>query len=309
MVNSKPNVPLTAVALSMLVSFGSNASAQDLTLIGETSAPLREDCTEIAETGDFFETFLCGDELFETRFNALDGGGMNVGDGNRYSRVPRNDLTNWANTTPMRVTGPNAQACNNCHISETIGGAGNGGGLPVMNAVRDPLQTGQPGSFIHRNTPHLFGPAGLQVLAQEMTENLALDVSRSVQACLDTGATDSRPLIAKEVNFGTVTSNPPCDDANVIVDAVGVSDDLVIRPFQWKGSEKSLRDFSRDAFHNEMGMQPVELTGDGVDGDFDGVTDEISIGDVTAMAVYVAGQPRPTTLLELDDFRTELSAE
>jgi hypothetical protein len=47
-------------------------------------------------------------------------------------------------------------------------------------------------------------------------------------------------------------------------------------------------------------MQAVELVGAGVDGDFDGVADELTIGDQTALAVYLAAQPRPTTLLELD---------
>jgi hypothetical protein len=39
-----------------------------------------------------------------------------------------------------------------------------------------------------------------------------------------------------------------------------VDPDLVVRPFQWKGVEPSLRSFSRGAEHNELGMQPVELT-------------------------------------------------
>ena len=47
------------------------------------------------------------------------------------------------------------------------------------------------------------------------------------------------------------------------------STDLVVRPFQWKGSVASIRDFNRDASHNELGMQAVELVGDGLDGDGD----------------------------------------
>ena len=47
-------------------------------------------------------------------------------------------------------------------------------------------------------------------------------------------------------------------------------------------------------------MQAIELVGEGVDGDFDGVVDELTIGDQTALAVYLAAQPRPTTRLELD---------
>jgi len=47
-------------------------------------------------------------------------------------------------------------------------------------------------------------------------------------------------------------------------------------------------------------MQSVEIVGDNVDGDFDGVANELTIGDQTALAVYLAAQPRPTTLLELN---------
>ena len=42
------------------------------------------------------------------------------------------------------------------------------------------------------------------------------------------------------------------------------------------------------------------LIGAGADGDFDGVADELTIGDMSALAVYLAAQPRPTTRLELD---------
>jgi cytochrome c peroxidase len=41
------------------------------------------------------------------------------------------------------------------------------------------------------------------------------------------------------------------------------------------------------------------LVGHGVDGDGDQVADELSVGDMTAMTVYVAAQPRPVTTLEL----------
>jgi mono/diheme cytochrome c family protein len=46
-------------------------------------------------------------------------------------------------------------------------------------------------------------------------------------------------------------------------------------------------------------MQPVEDTGDGVDGDSDGVVNEMTIGDQTVLVIYLAAQPRPTTRTEL----------
>ena len=87
-----------------------------------------------------------------------------------------------------------------------------------------------------------------------------------------------------------------------------IDHDLVIRPYQWKGSDLSLREFVRTAFNNEIGMQPVETTGDGFDGDADGIVDEVSVADVTATTIYVAGQPRPVTQIELDQLRADLIA-
>ena len=42
-------------------------------------------------------------------------------------------------------------------------------------------------------------------------------------------------------------------------------------------------------------MQGSELVGDGVDGDGDGIADEMTVGDLTALTVYLAAQPRPLT--------------
>jgi len=45
----------------------------------------------------------------------------------------------------------------------------------------------------------------------------------------------------------------------------------------------------------------VEIVGDGVDGDGDGVVNQFGCGDQTALAIYLAAQPRPVTKLELAD--------
>src|SRR5262249_34961422 len=71
--------------------------------------------------------FDTGDELFETPFNILDGGGANVGNGQRFTRVPRADLAGageWANHSPARATGPNAETCISCHGAPASDGAG-----------------------------------------------------------------------------------------------------------------------------------------------------------------------------------------
>jgi hypothetical protein len=250
----------------------------------------------------FEQAFEEGDELFETVFNALDGVGANVGQGQRFTRVPRADLNGpgeWANHTPARATGPNAQACNACHNLPFDDGAGDISG----NVHRDPLHSGSIGSFIQRNTPHVFAPGAVQRLAEEMTLALFDDRDDAIHRACQQGGTKAENLSAKGVSFGKIsatrTGTNPCTWTLDTSQVQGVDPDLVIKPFQWKGSVAFVRDFNRGASHNELGMQSVEIVGDGVDGDSDGVADEMTIGDQTALAVYLAAQPRPTSKVEL----------
>jgi len=267
-----------------------------------------EHCDEVVAGGDFDEIFECGDELFETSFNAVDGVGAHVGDGGRFSRVPRADLTGfaeWGSHVPARATGPNASSCVACHQGAGIGGGGDGSGPAAMNVVRDPTHSADPGRFIQRNTPHLFGPGALQRLAEEMTAELRARFEAGLADACATGQRVDVALSAKGVAFGSIGVR--CNEAPDTAGVEGVDPDLVVRPFQWKGVEPSVRSFSRGAQHNELGMQPVELVGDGVDGDGDGVADEVSIADMTAMALYLAGQPRPVTRIDLMRLRLELA--
>jgi len=262
----------------------------------------------------FTEAFEIGDELFATAFNAIDGGGANVGRGQRYTRIPRADLRGqgeWFNHTPVRVTGPNAGGCFECHEQPFEDGAG----TAALNVHRDPFRTGLISQFIERNTPHVFAPGAIQRLAEEMTDGLAADQNRLVEDVCRSGGTRAVTLDTKGVNFGTLvatrTNRTPCQvtyntdgvrgvDFLPSVDNPAAPVALIVRPFQWKGSVPFLRDFNRGAAHNELGMQAVEVVGDSTDGDHDGVANELSIGDLTALTVYMAAQPRPTTLLELN---------
>ena len=301
--------------LALAVALGGATSASafifDLTLV----ALLHEAQAEHADQEEFYNlvvsghgeeafelAFEEGDELFETTFNALDGGGANVGNGQRFTRVPRADLAGagqWADHFPERATGPNGQACNECHRLPFDDGAGDVSG----NVIRDPLHSASLGSFIQRNTPHVFAPGAIQVLAEEMTEDLHGD-RNDAKALACAFGVGFKLLSAKGVSFGAITAvrthSNPCQVTFSTSHVQGVDPDLVIRPFQWKGSVAFVRDFNRGASHNELGMQAVEITGDGVDGDGDGVVDEMTIGDQTALAVYLAAQPRPVSSLELN---------
>lgn len=282
-----------------------DTNATDLAAVQGQHVPQAEHCiqeemNEIADTHErFIAAFDCGDELFEVVFNSLDGVGANVGGGQRFSRVPRADRSGtgeWATHTPPRATGPNGQACNQCHNLPFDDGAGNATG----NVHRDPLHTGTVTQFIQRNTPHVFAPGALQVLAEEMTERLhrLRDDFREL-SCRLGGFPIRVPLSAKGVSFGSMVVR--CNGNDNTSNVRGVSPDLIVRPFQWKGANAALRDFNRGAAHNELGIQPVEIAGDDIDGDADGVLNEAGVGDMSALAIYLAAQPRPVTKVELAD--------
>jgi cytochrome c553 len=268
-----------------------------------------------------FETaFEQGNNLFDHSFNTADGIGANVGVGERFTRMPRADLngpTEWANHTPARATGPNATTCIGCHNQ----GGDDGAGDAAANVHRDADHTAMLNKMVTRNTPHVFGLGGLQRLAEEMTADIMKirDDGRKQANCgKDTNAAMvTKKLSSKGVNFGNITITHAMGSMNCTETlsapspgaALAVSADLVVRPFQWKGSVAFIRDFARGAAHNEIGMQGSELLGSPtvdpatVDGDGDGVKNELFVGDVTSFAVYQAAQPRPTTRIELANLK------
>jgi cytochrome c peroxidase len=276
-------------------------------------------------TTAFLQAFEIGDEVFATRFNTTAGSGANVGGQERYTRVPRADragTTEWKNHTPKRATGPNAMACTGCHNQADANSPNgdDGAGEASDNVHRDPQQAAALGRFIQRNTPALFGLGGLQRLGEEMTTDLQSQTAQARNVTCRCGSTAtgttcnvSVPISSKGINFGTfkITRASTATACTLSITpavsgaAVPVSADLVVRPFQWKGSTASIRDFARGAFHNELGMTPTEFLGspstdpNGVDSDGDGVTKEVTSGEVTAMTIYLAQQPRPTTKQEL----------
>jgi len=296
---------LVGAALLGIGSLTAWAIITELSLVRRLHTPMMEhlgqsDLTNLVKAGQgagaFEQAFEHGNVLFETQFNALDGGGANVGQGLRYTRVPRADLAGpgqWATHTPRRETGPNAAACNSCHNTPGDDGSGN----PSNMAVRDPQHAGRLNAFITRDTPHLFGMGAAQRLAEEMTTVLQLTRAAVIVAAKAGQQDVTQTLSAKGVTFGSITAHA---DGSVTTSGIrGVSTDLIVRPFQWKGSVAFIRDFVRGAAHNELGMQGVELAGDNVDGDGDGVVNEMLIGDITSLTVYNASQPRPTTKTEL----------
>jgi hypothetical protein len=181
------------------------------------------------------------------------------------------------------------------------------GGASGINELRDPFHSGEARFYIVRNTVSLLGAGAVQLLAEEMTDELQKALAKGKRHACKKGRAVNQALKAKGVSFGQLTIAPiarAADGASceVSIDHTfldGVDPDLVVKPFQWKGSVASLRAFSRNAGHDELGVQAMEILPAGMDGDFDGVPDEVGIGDVTALTVFQAALPRPVTQVEL----------
>ena len=125
------------------------------------------------------------------------------------------------------------------------------------------------------------------------------DLRRSVLTkARKSGVDQSVKLIAKGVDFGQLTAS-----ANGLIDLSqikGIDTDLVIRPFSQKGVMTSLRQFTINALNDHHGMQAEERFGlrwtgeDDFDGD--GITGEITSGDVSALVSWQATLAPPVIL-------------
>ncbi|QDU84459.1 Cytochrome c [Planctomycetes bacterium Pla163] len=275
--------------------------------IGDEPAMLTHLDQADVESGavDVDQVFEHGRKLFAAKFNSLDGGGRPEATGTGALRA-RRDLPENFN----RISAPDAGSCAACHNVPRQGGGGDNvanvfvlaQGFPFVNfdgGAGDGFDDHRLSTVGNeRNTLGMFGAGYIELLARELTVELqqaATDISADA---LSEGVALSRPLVAKGIEFGTIAAS-----ATGVLDTSGVEgvdEDLVVKPFHQKGVVVSLREFSNNAFNHHHGMQTTERFGLGVDHDGDGMSDELTIGDVTAMSLYQALLPPPGRVLPSD---------
>lgn len=239
------------------------------------------------------------------------------------------------NGTFQRINGLDAQTCLECHsiISRRqvpmvfgIGGVGGvnntvlgAGGATFVDLNLSGNSGGDQKQNINGrviNPPFIFGAGGIELLAKEMTIRL----NRLLK---NTGPNETTALRAKGIDFGSVSkdsdgnivtvdhdNNPATEEVAVGVEGVfdtrprvyvnnvlvDNNDFLVVAPFGRKGDNKSTRTFDTGALSFHFGM----AVDGGNDHDNDGVRNEVTEGELSALSIFVATAQTP--------FQTELSA-
>ena len=175
-----------------------------------------------------------------------------------------------------------------------------------------------------RNPPHVFGTGYVQKLAEGMSYELIMQkVAAYVVAAQHPNTQIPVHLYSMDgkkrpiVDFGTLKvtylgNRAKAIDPDVLLDNLlgdadldlskhfredhtdvhGVSRDLVVRPLQWKGIASNERNFVRSALNFHFGMSARELNPNYLrpdedhDPDRDGVPDEVSEGNVSALSLF-----------------------
>ena len=235
-----------------------------------------------------------GEKLFTARFTSLDGLGRPLA---TQAIVP----TLRKHPSPAgefsRTSGMDANACSSCHNEPFAGGAGD---FTTNVFVSEGFESADfdstdPQFSNERGTNSLFGAGLLELLAREMTAELQAERRAALRQAAAEGKDVRITLSAKGVNFGRLTASPNGMVAMNELD--GVDMDLVIRPFTQKGVMTSLRQFTVNAMNQHQGMEAVERFGARFTGtddfDGDGVKNEMTPGDISALVAWQATLPVP----------------
>lgn len=290
-------LPIAAFAAALL---GQPGMAQ------ERAVPGHVDLDDLRNgVWSFDQLRRAGELLFRARFTVHDGAGRPGATGN--PSPTRRPLA----TAPefLRTAGPDASSCEGCHNQPAVGGAGDFAvNVFAGTTSREPVILSiDPGLSAERGTPPMHGAGAIELLAREMTRELHRLRADTIEEARRKGEPVRVELLAKGVSFGYITGHP---DGNYSMNEIdGIDRDLVVRPWGQKGIVTSLRTFTINAMNQHHGIQADErfglrLTGS-PDFDRDGIGDELTEGDVTALVVFQAGLNVPGRVMPADPARRQ----
>lgn len=255
----------------------------------------------------FGEIFERGRLIFLADCNELDGAGRPEFTGALDAR-PRVEFPFSFN----RSSGPDSNSCFGCHNKPRVAGGGDNVANVFVLAQRLPFTNSiGPEVANERNTLGMFGSGAIEMLAREMSFDLLAIRDEAIEQAVNDGEPVTRELITKGVRFGVITARP---DGTIDTSGVeGVDTDLIVKPFNQKGTIVSLRVFSNNAMNHHHGMQSTEFVrvvnlqhpGTGPDPDGDGFIDELSIGDITTLTIFQAAQAIPGRRIPTNPVKAE----
>jgi hypothetical protein len=154
-----------------------------------------------------------------------------------------------------------------------------------------------------RATTGLFGAGYLEMLARQIAYDL-----QSIRDSLKVG--ESKPLVSKEISFGRISRSSGglwdtskvdgLTRASTISNGAHDPPSLIVRPWHQASNVVSLREFTNTAFNQHHGIQTTERFGIDTDLDGDGVVNEMTRADVTAVSVYQATLQVPGRVIPND---------
>jgi hypothetical protein len=260
------------------------------------------------------DLYKFGEKLFNAKFTIQEGAGRPMSKG---TGAPISD-----SSTPLvfprnfdRLSSPEANSCAGCHNAPFSGGGGDrvtevfvlgqrfdhlsfdhDDSFPMRGAVDE------SGKFVNLNTASndrktigMHGSGYLEMVARQMTADL-----QAIAAATPAGT--SRQLVSKGVGFGTLThkTDGTWDTSQVkglpapsLKTSGTTPPTLIILPYHQAGAVVSLRQFTNNAMNHHHGIQPEERFGLNVDADGDGVVNELTTADMTAISVFQAALPVP----------------
>ena len=269
-----------------------------------------------------------GRNLFTAAWTVQEGGGrpLTKGTGAALSD-PRDPLLFPRNFN--RISAPDANSCAGCH-NQPFGIAG--GHDDIVANVFVLGQRFDFATFDHLNflpTKSSVDEIGRSVTQQTIAnsrvtigmfgsgfiEMLARQITRDLQAIRDASLPgETHPLVSKGISYGSISRRadgswdtsqveglPPASLAST---GPANPPSLVICPFHQAANRVSLRDFSNTAFNQHHGIQSTERFGVNTDPDGDGVVNEMTRADMTAVVLFQATMAVPGRVIP-DDAEVE----
>jgi hypothetical protein len=265
-----------------------------------------------------------GKKLFMANWTVEDGAGrpMTKGDGTALSD-PKQPLV--GRRAFNRVSAPDANSCYGCH-NQPYGIPGGGGDFVTsvfvlgqrfdfltfdrsdrmttrgsVDEQENPVSLQSAADL--RVTTGMFGAGYLEMLSRQMTAEL-----QAVRDSINLGET--KELVAKGVSFGRLSRRKDgMWDVGQVEGLGRVSlaaptpvnrPSLIIRPWHQASNVVSLREFTNTAFNQHHGMQSTERFGMNTDPDGDGISNELTRADITAVALYQATMAVPGRVIPND---------